>query len=142
VWVRPADEPEVAGHGLFNGEQPRCLAFSPDGLLAAGCRSGQVCLWDVSKREQVRWPDSQDHHRGEVMGVAFSPDGRTLLSGGADGSGRFWDVATGLPLGPPLPHPAPVLSVAFGDGRVVLTGCQDGHAYCWRAPHAGEGQGR
>jgi WD40 repeat protein len=138
VWLRPADEPEADGHGLFNGEWLRCLGFSRDsGRLAVGCRSGRVCLWDVQKREQVRWSDDQDHHRGEVRGVAFSPDGRMLLSGGTDGRGRFWDVATGLPLGPPLPHSALVLCTAFrDDGQVVLTGCQDSFAYGWRVPRA------
>jgi WD40 repeat protein len=138
VWLRPAGDPGVAGHGLFNDERPRCLEFSADGgRIAVGCRSGRVCLWDAGTREQVPWGDGQEQHRGEVLGVAFSPDGQTLLTGGADGRGRFWDIATGLPLGPPLPHTAPVLSVAFrADGQAVLTGCQDRHAYRWRAPLA------
>ncbi len=136
VWLRPADSPGEAGFGLFNGEHPRCLAFSADGeTLVAGGRSGRVCMWDVEKRELRPWGVGQEHHRGEVLGVGFSPDRRTLLTGGADGRARFWDVATGLPLGPPLPHAGPVLSVAFrDDGGAVLTGCQDGQAYRWRPP--------
>ena len=33
---------------------------------------------------------------------ALSPDGRRVLSGGADGRGRLWDAATGEPIGPEL----------------------------------------
>ena len=38
-----------------------------------------------------------------VNSVAFSPDGKTLASGSADGTVRLWDVATGRQIGAP-PH--------------------------------------
>ncbi len=58
-----------------------------------------------------------------VWAVAFSPDGKTVLTGNADKTARLWDVATGRPIGLPLTHQSAVDAVAFSpDGKAVLTG--------------------
>src|SRR5689334_18198424 len=38
---------------------------------------------------------SQNQHDGEIKSLAFSPDGRQVLSGSDDGTVKLWDVATG-----------------------------------------------
>jgi tetratricopeptide (TPR) repeat protein len=54
--------------------------------------------------------------------VAFSPDGRTILTGCDDRKVRQWDVATGRPAGPSLEHAETVYSVAFSpDGQTIVT---------------------
>ena len=71
----------------------------------------------------------------------FSPDSRILAVAGSvevhdvamgdrvAGEARLWNVASGRLIGPPLVHPDPVWSAAFHpNGRVLLTGCQDGCA--------------
>lgn len=115
------------------------LAFSPDGrTLAVGCTRGGAQLWDVDAARpygERLWPD------GRVRCVSFSPGGRIVAVAGAvdahnvatgalqSGEVRFWNGTSGLPIGSPLVHPKPVWSHSFSpDGRVVLTGCQDGCA--------------
>ena len=42
--------------------------------------------------------------RGVGGRVAFSPDGKTVLTGSDDRTARLWDAATGRPLGHPMTH--------------------------------------
>ena len=71
---------------------------------------------------------------GWVHSVAFSPDGRQVLTGSADKTARLWDAQTGQELRRFEGHTEPVFSVAFSpDGRQVLTGSRDKTARLWDA---------
>jgi len=71
-------------------------------------------------------------HVGLVNGVAFSPDGKQLLTGGADGTARLWDVATGQEVRRFTGHTGVVRDVAFSpDGRSILTASDDKTARLW-----------
>jgi WD40 repeat protein/tetratricopeptide (TPR) repeat protein len=80
--------------------------------------AGQAQLWDVANGTLLR----SMPHGNAVLAVAFSPDGRFILTGSADQTARFWDEATGRQLGKPLLHDGLVVAVAFSpDGRTALT---------------------
>jgi WD40 repeat protein len=68
-----------------------------------------------------------------VHAMAFSPDGKTVVSGSYDGTVRLWDVATHRETGAPIDgHDGKVYSVAFSpDGRVVASGADDGTVRLW-----------
>jgi len=61
-------------------------------------------------------------HDGEVHSVAFSPDGATLASGGADGKIRLWDVKSGQEKTTLDAHPMQVECLAFSpDGKLLAS---------------------
>ncbi|MSP14250.1 MAG: NACHT domain-containing protein [Chloroflexi bacterium] len=71
------------------------LAYSADGtrLASASARpqGGGIKLWDLRRSAELR---TIDHPHG-VFGLAFSPDGLRLASGGDDGQTTIWHPATG-----------------------------------------------
>ena len=69
------------------------------------------------------------------MSVAFSPDGKRIVSGSCDNTVRLWDAATGQPIGQPLTgHTDTVSSVAFSpDGKRIASGSADDTVRLWDA---------
>lgn len=97
----------------------RSIAFRPDSsLLASGADDGSITLWDPSSGRQV---SALRGHREPVVALAFSSDGRRLLSGEESelenkGSVRLWDVGQGRELRTIVPEVFGLTSVFFGPG--------------------------
>ena len=72
-------------------------------------------------------------HLSSVESVAFSPDGKLIVSGSGDETIRLWDAATGALHGEPLEgHLGSVNSVAFSpDGKLVVSGSNDKTVRLW-----------
>jgi WD40 repeat protein len=71
--------------------------LSPDQrLLALGEWNGHVSIWDLQTcKRLLRWQAES----GLLNTVAFSPDGKTLATGGYDKVIRLWEAATGTAIG-------------------------------------------
>jgi WD40 repeat protein len=71
-------------------------------------------------------------HDHEVVHVAFSPDGRRIVTASKDHTARVWDARTGEAVTPPLRHGGAVHKAAYSpDGRRVVTASLDRTARVW-----------
>jgi WD40 repeat protein len=125
----------AVGPPLEHRQAVRHVSFSPDGkLVATAYRDGLHRLQPLPQRTLQTgvariWNPrsgkllvSLTGHQGDVYQTAWSPNGKLLLSGGADATARLWDVSTGKQLTAPIPHESAVRAVCFSaDGQTFLT---------------------
>lgn len=114
---------------LDSGVSPQRLDFSPDGdRLALG-------LWDAISLWELDGPRYLYGLRTEPGGsdvLAFSPDGRLLVSGGETPDMTIWDASTGDLLARLPGVGGERASVAFSpDGDLLLTSTLDGAVNLW-----------
>ena len=74
-------------------------------------------------------------HGARIWSLAFSPDGKTLLTMGDDDTVRFWNSMTGELIGrPALQHKSAVFRAAYSpDGSLIATVSGDKTARFWDA---------
>jgi WD40 repeat protein/tRNA A-37 threonylcarbamoyl transferase component Bud32 len=137
----PDNQPGPGGDGPQQPEQPApqvdgelrrlegasgpvgSLSFSPDGHRALGALGSQAILWDVDTGKVVR--RFQLHGNKAVFAVAFCPDGRHALSGGADNLLHLFDVETGALVRDFEGHSSPVMHLAVSaDGHRALSAAE------------------
>ena len=110
-------------------------------MLASGGMDGQLLgnnrwkldptirLWDVVTGEQKLTLTAYESGAGSI---AFSPDGRTLASGGWARTIDLWDVATGKRRHTITGPPSRINSIAFSpDGGTLASGSEDGTVLLW-----------
>lgn len=125
-----------------NRAWPYALAYAPDGkTVAAGGLSGEVALWDAATgRRRAILPAHiiPAHTMGPynrpvlaepayVVGLAFSPDGATLVS--ASGFIRLWDVATGRERMPRIEAEGTGLPNFSPDGKTLALAYSNGDLF-------------
>jgi len=110
--------------------------FSPDGqtaLLGGGFLiKGEMNLWDLSTNQLARtFKGWFKGHSSNVESIAYSPDGKTILSGSRDTLMKLWDLSTGEPIRS-FKHGEWITSVAYSpDGKKVLSGGIDNTIKLW-----------
>jgi WD40 repeat protein len=77
---------------------------------------------------------SMQGHTGDVRSIAWSPDGKTLVSGCTDKTVKLWDSATGTMLASLQGYTEDVYSVAWSpDGKTLASGSDDRTVKLWDA---------
>ncbi len=104
--------------------------FSADGKTLAGADGSSLTLWDVATG---KWRHDFAHTY-LVGALAFTPDGKTLLTGSAysDPVIRVWDALTGNERGQWRGHTVDVQTLAVSpDGKLAVSGGQDRTLRMW-----------
>ena len=129
---------EIAGHKplippLQHSNWVTCVAFSPDGKsVVTGSWDGTARLWETATGKQLAsllqhdsvLPSLGWSPKG-LLSVAFSANGKFIITGDYSGRARLWEAATGKPIGQPFQCPAEVRGVAFSpDSKIALTACR------------------
>jgi WD40 repeat protein len=125
------------------------LEISPDGkrIAAGGSTSfglyqypsgkvgqspGIVWVWDLATGRQLQRLEQEE--AGEVVSLAFAPDGKTLAGGGQDGSIQRWTGDAYTPGELLHAHGGPVWALAFSpDGKTLASGGADHNIGEWDA---------
>ncbi|KJK64140.1 WD domain G-beta repeat [Aspergillus parasiticus SU-1] len=138
---------------LHTADDVYIVAVSPDsGYIAAGCDDGMIYIWRAAplhpgtasasgtKIEKVLEFQAHDEN---VMALSFTPDCRSIISGGMDGTAKLWNIDSLksfvseaiTPNDSALiykAHQDMVLSVSPDPtGRWLLSGSKDMAVYLW-----------
>jgi WD40 repeat protein len=109
------------------------LAFSPDSrsIVLSGGYGSRFTIADVATgKERVKIKMELGL---KVHAVAFSPDGRTVLTGGDNGVVLLWDAATGRQIREYVGASGNVSAVAYSnDGQRVYAAGYDGKIRTWQ----------
>ncbi|KAF0156945.1 MAG: wd40 repeat subgroup [Syntrophaceae bacterium] len=131
----------------FDEEDAASVVFSPDGkhLLSGGPnlnfnpfvkdKESRMKIYRVSTGELVR--DFKLKIPQRIYSVAYSPDGRRILSGDSAGQMKLWDIASGREVTSVMATRGfvkVVRSLAFSpDGRHAVSGGSDNRVIIWNA---------
>jgi WD40 repeat protein len=71
-------------------------------------------------------------HEGEILSVAISPDGQTLVSGSTDDTIKIWNLNTGKEIRTLLAHSSDVNAIAISpNGHLMVSASDDKTIKLW-----------
>ncbi len=132
VWQFNVDSGEISNQELFTIPDALSDVFSADGSQLAGISGNDIKIWDTITGRELH---TLVGHNDWVMGLAFSPDGKTLASTSLDGTVKIWSLSPGnegvFVAGPGAGFGT---RIAYNpNGREFVTNAGDGTATIWNA---------
>jgi WD40 repeat protein len=107
------------------------IAISNDSRYLIAGKRNFIELWDMSNGTKIR---TFNGHSDEVESVAFSPDGKYIVSGSDDKEPvlKLWDITTGREIKTMKGHNRRVTSISFSpDGKYIVSGSWDRTIKLW-----------
>jgi len=105
--------------------------FSPDGKRIVAVTSKTLKVWDASTGAELM---TLRGHTSviQMQAVAFSPDGKRIVSGSENGTIKVWSGVSGEELMSVRGHTSRLRSVGFSpDGKRIISGSHDGTLKLW-----------
>ena len=147
-------EPQVKECRNFEGEKEAVVNFDYDGIMPSNKGSdfdsfkthpiliyaidvlGNVGSYgfDLVNNREFRTPVAMlpGHDGGGGLALSFSPDGKSLASGGMDYLVKLWDVSSRSNVATLPGHTDQIYSVSFSpDGKLLSSGGYDGTIQLW-----------
>lgn len=140
------DFPNPPAFSSPHGDAVEAVAFSPDGRWGADAdRGGVLSVWPLTKDgaghthvvgDPERDSETDSHfilaHRDRILALAFSPDGRRIVTGGKGGIVRVWKREDLLhPKSPDSPL-GPVTDLQYLSEGTILA-CEKGGVSAWNS---------
>jgi WD40 repeat protein len=145
LWSVPDMKRTVIAQSASYSDQS--VVFSPDGSMLAFADEEKVNLWDLAGGRFILSREVSVQGGGaRVMDLAFSPDGKMLVSSIYDGSVVWWDIAAGgaYQRKKYVEDPdafGPIKEIDFSpDGRMLAGVTERNYVVFWDS--AGEGEAR
>jgi WD40 repeat protein len=131
-WERTHNARKLEIAGLES--PPKSVAASDDGKwVAIGEETGKIRLIELATGKLTR---TLEGHSAAVSGLAFSVDGKQLVSGSQDNSCRLWNVDDGTTIGT-ITTPVAVNAVALvNEDTQIASGGADNIIRIWALPAA------
>lgn len=109
------------------------VRLSPDGLHRLSFAGGTLEIGTLRESN----PERSLAHGADVANAAFAPDGRTILTGSADGHGRIWPVAAAAGPEAAYFHDSSVVALDYSrNGARFAAAYDDGSAQVFAASSA------
>jgi WD40 repeat protein len=117
------------------------IAFSPDGkLLVSRNAHNRILVWNATTWTPFTTVFETGFARNDISSVrytsivAFSPDGKRIISGASGDTVRIWEVKSGNTISESIGHTRAVICAVFSlDGQYVVSGSTDKTIRVWDA---------